>query len=61
MEAVSGSKTEKYINSILEELGFVNERPTTLYCDNGVDTIIDRFKRLTDKYKHIDIQNFVLK
>ena len=40
MQSVSRAKTEKYIPYILEDLGFNNERPTTLYCDNITDIVM---------------------
>ena len=50
MEAVYVYMTEKYIIYILEELGFINKEPTSLYCDNKVDIIKDKYKRPTEIY-----------
>ena len=36
MLAVSGSKVEKYITSILEDLGFNNEGITAIYFHNMI-------------------------
>ena len=32
--SMSGSKTTEYITYIIDDTGFINECPNTLYCDN---------------------------
>ena len=58
MVGVSGSKSENYFASTLEEFVFINEGPATLYCENIKSIIIDNYNNTKYWYMHIDIQQF---
>ena len=55
-----GSKSDKYITSILEGLGFKNEAHTTPYCDNMSSIMMDSFKIPIEISIHIYIRKCYL-
>ena len=58
MAAVSGSKAEKYISSILEEMWFSRKVPEKLFCDNTAEMMIENSNKPTERSRHINVQHF---
>ena len=60
MTYVSGEKVEKYMISILEELGFRNYELTRIFCGNLKAIIMDKYKKTTYGDRQIYILTFNL-
>jgi hypothetical protein len=58
--AVSAAKHARYLRSIMSELGFAQERPTKLYCDNQSAISMINAKIPTERSRHIAIQFFAI-
>jgi hypothetical protein len=58
--AVHAAKIAKYLRSILSELGYPQDRPTTLYEDNAAAILMINASRPTSRSRHIDIQHFAI-
>jgi Reverse transcriptase (RNA-dependent DNA polymerase) len=60
LAAVHAAKISKYLRSILTELGYHQEEPTTLYEDNAAGIFMINASRPTPRSRHIDIQHFAI-
>ena len=58
--AVHAAKIAKYLRSILSELGYPQDGPTTLYEDNAAAILMINASRPTSRSRHIDIQHFAI-
>eukprot|EP00980_Cylindrotheca_fusiformis_P008178 scaffold1732_cov76-Cylindrotheca_fusiformis.AAC.1 len=58
--AVSAAKHAKYLRAILSELGFPQEEPTPLYCDNQSAIKMINARIPTERSRHILIQFFAI-
>ena len=58
--ALTTAKTEKYIRSVLCELGFKQPDPTSIYKDNKPTIDIVASQKPTEQTRHIDIQFFAI-
>ena len=58
--AVHAAKIAKYLRSILLELGYPQDSPTTLYEDNAAAILMINASRPTPRSRHIDIQHFAI-
>lgn len=58
--AVSAAKHARYLRSILGELGFPQDRPTPLYCDNQSAIKMINARIPTERSRHILIQYFAI-
>ena len=58
--AVHAAKIAKYPRSILSELGYPQDGPTTLYEDNAAAILMINACRPTSRSQHIDIQHFAI-
>lgn len=58
--AVLAAKVAKYLRSILLDLGFPPDGPTTLFEDNRAAIHMANHGRPTERSRHIDIQHFAL-
>ena len=56
--AVHAAKIAKYLRSILAELGYPQDAPTTLYEDNAAAILMINASRPTPRSRHIDNQHF---
>ncbi|KAI2502403.1 hypothetical protein MHU86_12060 [Fragilaria crotonensis] len=60
LAAVHAAKIAKYLRSILSELGYPQQGPTTLFEDNAAAILMVNASRPTPRARHIDIQHFAL-
>jgi hypothetical protein len=60
LAAVHAAKIAKYLRSILNELGYTQNEPTTLYEDNAAAILMINASRPTPRSRHIDIQHFAI-
>ncbi|KAI2491255.1 hypothetical protein MHU86_23307 [Fragilaria crotonensis] len=60
LAAVHAAKIAKYLRSILNELGYTQVQPTTLYEDNAAAILMINASRPTPRSRHIDIQHFAI-
>jgi hypothetical protein len=58
--AVHAAKIAKYLRSILAEIGYPQDEPTTLYEDNAAAILMINASRPTPRSRHIDIQHFAI-
>lgn len=58
--AISAAKHARYLRAILIELGFPQNRPTPLYCDNESAIKMVNARIPTDRSRHILIQYFAI-
>jgi len=58
--AVSAAKIAKYLRSVLKELGFEQDGPTTLYEDNKAAIDMINHNKPTPRTRHVDIQYFAI-
>lgn len=58
--AVHAAKIAKYLQSILVEIGYPQDGPTTLYEDNAAAILMINASRPTPQSCHIDIQHFAI-
>ena len=60
LAAVLSAKQAKYLRAILEELGFPQDTPTCLFCDNQSAINMVNAKVPTERSRHIAIQHFAI-
>ena len=60
LAAVHAAKIAKYLRSILSELGYPQDEPTTLYEDNAAAILMINASRPTPRSRHVDIQHFAI-
>jgi Ca2+/H+ antiporter len=58
--AVSAAKVAKYLCSVLNQLGFHQDHPTTRYEDNEAAIKMINESKPTPRSRHIDIQHFAI-
>ena len=60
LAAVTAAKHAKYLRAILKELGFPQQEPTPLHCDNQSAIQMINARVPTERSRHIDIQHFAI-
>ena len=60
LAAVLSAKHAKYLRTILQELGYKQDAPTKLFCDNQSAIKMINAKVPTERSRHIDIQHFAI-
>ena len=58
--AVAAAKHAKYLRAVLNDLGFRQEEPTPIYCDNQSAIRIINGRIPTERARHISIQYFAV-
>jgi len=58
--AVSAAKQARYLRAILKELGFQQQYPTPLYCDNESAIKMINARIPTERSRHILVQFFAV-
>ena len=58
--AVQAGKICKYLRSVLDEFGFPQDGPTTIYEDNQAAVAMVNENKPTPRSRHIDIQHFAI-
>ena len=58
--AVHAAKIAKYLRSVLEDLGYKQNHPTTLWEDNQAAIAMVNERRPTTRSRHIDVQFFAI-
>jgi len=58
--AVHAAKTARYLQSVLKDLGFMQERPTVLYKDNEAAIAMINQRKPTTHLRHINVQFFAI-
>ena len=58
--AVTAAKVARYLRFILHELGYAQDGPTLLYCDNESAINIINNARPTNRARHIEVQYFAV-
>ena len=59
--AWNAAREIEYLRMLLEEMGFPQEKPTTLYCDNESAVTYSTTGRLTPRNKNLDLKCSTMK
>lgn len=59
--AVQATKEAIWLRNILEEMGFKQNTPTTIFCDNQAAIALSRNPEYHARSKHVDIQYYFLR
>eukprot|EP00957_Ditylum_brightwellii_P207227 15352063-Ditylum_brightwellii.AAC.1 len=60
VQAVSATKMAKYLCTVLNELGIVQQGPTMIYKDNTAAILVANANKPNSRTRHIDISYFAL-